>query len=342
MKPIVRLMSLTFATISVLLISDGASAETSIRSRSAVTVLQHIWRSEFSAAADSGYRIIREEDRNPVGYFLLGTVYYSLSTQYRTDRYRDSVTWNLDRSIELAKVGTKMEDSRVESYFVLGSAYGCRALYRSMHGGWWGAFRDGRNSCVNLERAYEKDSTLTDAFCGIGAYHYWKSAKSKNLSWLPFVSDKRQQGLAELRRAIEARGPMSPNAYKALLPIYCYEKRFDEALALVDTLKATGLFDANCHLHVVRALVTLQRWETAEELLRDVRSDWEASLFSDSCGFTELQFLRAQILAGKGDLEQARLLIADLILLKRHCSDNAYFRDTAARAQTLLQKIGSH
>lgn len=335
-------MAQIFAAILALASDEAASAETSIRSHSTETVLRHIWRSEFSAATDSSYRIIRAEERNPVGYFLLGMIYYSLSTQYRTDRYRDSVTWNLDRAIELAKAETKEEISSAESYFVLGSSYGCRALFRSMHGGWWGAFRDGHNSCINLERAYEKDSSLTDAYCGIGAYHYWKSAKSKAISWLPFVGDKRQQGLVELRRGIEARGPMSPNAYKALLTIYCYEKRVADVLALVDTLRAGGLFDTNCRLHVVRALIFSQRWEMAEEFLREVRRDWEASCYYDSCGYAELQFLGAQILAGKGDFVQARLAIADLVSRKRQCEDNVYFQDTHTKARAFLRSIDSH
>lgn len=302
-------------------------------------MLKLIWQSELAAAADSGYRIVSEESRNPLGYFLLGMVYYSISTQFRTDRYLDSVTWNLDRAIELAKVRVDTVGAPAESYFLLGSAYGCRALYRSMHGGWWGAFRDGHHSCVNLEEAYRNDSSLTDALMGIGAYHYWKSAKSKSITWLPFVGDKREKGLAELRRAIDAQGMMSPNAYRALLPIYYHEKRYEDALLLSDTLAAAGLFDTNCQLHAIRCLIELEKWDRAEELLLEVRVKWEASPYADSCSFSELQLLQAQILAGSGHVSQARTLLKNLLQLKDACDHDAYFQDTRSRANKVLRQL---
>lgn len=316
-----------------------SAPETSVRGTRAGSVLKLIWQSELAAAADSGYRIVYEESLNPLGYFLLGMVYYSISTQFRTDRYLDSVTWNLDRAIELAKMQVDTDGAPAESYFLLGSAYGCRALYRSMHGGWWGAFRDGHHSCVNLEEAYRNDSSLTDALMGIGAYHYWKSAKSKSITWLPFVGDKREKGLAELRRAIDAQGIMSPNAYRALLPIYYHEKRYEDALLLSDTLAAAGLFDTNCQLHTIRCLIELEKWDRAEELLLEVRVKWEASPYADSCSFSELQLLQAQILAGSGHVSRARTLLKNLLQLKDACDQDAYFQDTRSRANKVLRQL---
>lgn len=338
MKRLIQTAAFIWATV-FLWDSCYSAPETSIRGTTAGSLLKLVWRGELAAAADSGYRIVSEESLNPVGYFLLGMVYYSISTQFRTDRYLDSVTWNLDRAIALAKMRVDTVSAPVEFYFLLGSAYGCRALHRSMHGGWWGAFRDGHHSCVNLERAYRSDSSVTDALMGIGAYHYWKSAKSKSIAWLPFVGDKRKEGLAELRRAIDAQGMMSPNAYRALLPIYYHEKRYEEALLLCDTLVAAGLFDTNCQLHAIRCLIELEKWDRAEELLLEVRAAWEASPYADSCSFSELQLLEAQILAGSGNVSQARVLLKNLLQLKKACDHNAYFQDTRSRANKALRQL---
>lgn len=322
------------ATLMFVLACDNALAETSIRSVEVQAILDHLWQSEFAAATDSCYRLVAREDANPVGYFLLGMVYYAISSQYRTDDYVDSVTWNLDAAIKLAKAKTEDPPQIAEAYFVLGSAYGCRALYRSMHGGWWGAFRDGHHSCVNLEKAYEGDTTLTDALSGIGAYHYWKSVKSKKVAWLPFISDKRTQGLNEIARAIAGGGMMVANARKALLPIYCYEKRFEEALKLADSLQADGLFDTNCQLHAIRALIEQKQWDEAGQSLDQVEANWEISAYADSCGFSELQYLRAQVLAGQGNEAGARELVKKLVSQESACRNSAYYRDTLAKAKT--------
>ncbi len=327
-----------FAIAWLLFVPAESRSETSIRSERVEVVLRQIWHSEFASAVDSCYRLVSVESSNPVGYFLLGVLYYSISSQFRTDRFVDSVNGNLDQAIKLASKLSERSDSTAEPYFVLGSAYGCRALFRSMHGGWWGAFRDGHHSCANLEKAFERDTTLTDALSGIGAYHYWKSVKSKKVAWLPFISDKRTQGLSEIARAIAAGGMMSPNARKAMLPIYCYESKFEEALVLADSLEADSLLDANCRLHAIRALIEQKRWDEANRELREVQVNWESSIYADTCAFSELQYLKAKILLKQGNTEGARLLIRSLLSLDAQCKSSTYYRDTQSKARSLKLK----
>lgn len=312
-----------------------APDETSVRSGRVRVIANEIWRSEYSAVADSCRRLISEDSSNPVGYFLLGVMYYSISAEYRTDRYVDSVTDNLDAAIKLAQ--RKLEETKQQAdwYFVLGSALGCRALFRSLHGGWWGAFRDGHGSCSNLEKAYEMDTTLTDALAGIGAYHYWKSAKSKVLSWLPLVADRREQGIAEIRQAIRAGRTMSPNARKAMLAILYEEKRYEEALGVADSLTADGILDGNSQLHLIRTLIELKRWPDAERVVNDLTASWRSSTYADSCGACELRYLSARMLASIGQTVEAREKIRQIISAEPACHNNAYFRNTLAKARAL-------
>jgi len=312
-----------------------AQTETSLRSQGAKEVTLLIWGQEFSSAIERCHQLIADEPENPVGHFLMGLTYYAINNQFRNDFYADSVIENLNAAISCAEIKIKEEKGNPDWYFVLGSAYGCRALYRSIHGGWWGAFRDGHHSCSNLEKAFKLDSTLTDALSGMGAYHYWKSAKTKVLTVLPFVGNKRKQGISEILEAVNANGIMSQSARKSLLPIYFNEKNHEQVLALADSLDAMNILDLSSSLHLARALIELGRWSDAEQALGEVEAAWSSSIYNDPCGATEVLYLRARILRAQGDIIGVKECLKRLSAMEDSCAANAYFRQTLSNAREL-------
>lgn len=322
--------------VIVSLSAIGVAAETSIRSLRVRTIMQMVSQDDFPSAIDSSRQLVVEEPSNPVGYFLLGVIYYSILNQYRNDNYCDSTTNNLDTAISLSRSRIDEGSNQADIYFVLGSAYGCRALYRSVHGGWWGAFRDGHNSCSNLEKALDRDSTLTDAFSVIGAYHYWKSAKAKVFSWLPFVGDKRKQGITEIYEAISAKGMMSLNARKSLLAIYLNEKRYEGVVEVTDTLASLNLLDVSCRFQLVQALIKLRRWDEARRALTNLQTDWESIPYGNPCGANEGLYQRASLAAEQGDTSAARGYIRQILSADSTCNSSAYYRQTVSKARELL------
>jgi len=236
----------------------------------------------------------------------------------------------------LARVITKSESQEAEFMFLLGSAYGYRALECSTSGHWWGTLKDGHHSCVSLEKAYRLDTTMTDALLGVGDYHYWKSAKSKFFTWLPFIRNERQSGIGEIRRVIQSGSGALLSARKSLLPTYFNEQRFPEVIALVDSLASEGFSDPSCLRHKTRAEIELGNWNGAAQTLDMLRAVWDRSPFFDSCGACEVQYLKAQILAGRGDMEAARACVQKILAMKDSCMSNVYFRETVSNAAELF------
>ena len=190
---------LIFTLLALALLAELPSASPlAIRTERVRLVAQSIWRSDFQEARDSGQAFVIAEPDNPIGYLLLGITHYSISNQFRTDACTDTAFFYLDSCIALAKSRIAREPSNPDWYFVLGSAHGYRALHRGAHGSWWGAFKDANQASSNLKKCLELDSTYMDAWYGIGVGDYWKSAKAKFLTWLPFISDKRDQGIREV------------------------------------------------------------------------------------------------------------------------------------------------
>lgn len=314
-----------------------AQGQISLKSERTHIITRILWDGRLSEAVDSSSLLISEEPSNPLGYFLKGLANYSILNQYRNDNYADSANSYLDTAITMAEKIVEKEKSNAEMNFILGSSFGCRALYRSLHAGWWSAFRDGQHSCSYLEKAYENDTTLTDALSGVGAYHYWKSVKAKILTLVPFVGNKRKQGLEEMQRGIASRGFMYISAVKSMLPVYYNEKRYDEVLTFGDSLTALNSLDPNSRLHLARAYIALHRFSDADSTLDDIQSIYRNSPFYDSCGAAETLYLLAQSQLAQGDTAAAKANIEHIISMNPVCTENAYFRQTAIEAKDLFK-----
>lgn len=121
-------------------------------------------------------------------------------------------------------------------YYFLGSCKAHRALWESKFGSIFRAVKQGVNAKNDYQRGLALDSSVYDLHTGLGAYRYWKSAKSGILRWTGIISDERSAGLDEVRLAID-RATISPDgARSALIWILMNEKEYREAAALATEL----------------------------------------------------------------------------------------------------------
>ena len=85
-------------------------------------------------------------------------------------------------------------------YYYLGSAYSFLTVYEGRQKNWFSAIKSGIKARDNLERALQTDSTLYDAWLGLGSYAYWASARA---AWLPFIKDRRAEGIRLVKKTIK-------------------------------------------------------------------------------------------------------------------------------------------
>lgn len=86
----------------------------------------------------------------------------------------------------------------------MGSAYGYRALARLRRHNWVGAFLDGRRSNEHLNKALQRDPRLYDTYFALGAYHYWRTARSGFIRAVAFwMRDRRELGKHQMQLAID-------------------------------------------------------------------------------------------------------------------------------------------
>lgn len=115
------------------------------------------------------------------------------------------------------------------SYF-LGLIDGYRAYYHAERSEWISALRYGSSSAAYFEDVLKVDSSVYDAYVGIGTYYFWKSEKTSFLTWLPFLSDDRESGIRLLTLAAENAEYSKYSAISSLISIYLERKQYTEAI----------------------------------------------------------------------------------------------------------------
>ncbi len=188
---------------------------------------------------DSAEYIIHERfahgDSSLPVYFYYASILNSKMTHYENedelDRFLDVLNKIIDESTLFIQVNGLLNDtSKAKLYFYRGSAYGYLAYVQGKNGQWLKALDNGMASIDDLEKSVRIDSTLYDACLGIGVYYYWKSTKLKYMLWLPFVADMREEGINQIKLAIEKGRYSAALAMQQLIYILLDYGRFDEAI----------------------------------------------------------------------------------------------------------------
>ena len=147
--------------------------------------------------------LIEEYPDEPIGYFYMAAVLQSEMLDREDFSQPDICEDFIEKCVQKSKSLQKERDNDAWLLFYEGNAYLYRSFLKSKLGKWWGAYRDAGKGVNRLERTLELDSTFYDVYLGIGSYKYWKSAKIKFLTWLPFVADEREAGIEMVKKAIE-------------------------------------------------------------------------------------------------------------------------------------------
>ncbi|MBC7186604.1 MAG: tetratricopeptide repeat protein [Calditrichaeota bacterium] len=145
---------------------------------------------------------------HPAGPFFKAAVLHSRMLDYESDQAAGEFARFVEEAIASASHCLAQNPSDAWCLFYRGAAYGYRAFHAARQGRYLAAFHDGQLALRDLESAVALDSSLADAYLGIGSYKYWRGKLLRYLSWLPFVPDEREEGIRLIRLAI-ARGRYS-------------------------------------------------------------------------------------------------------------------------------------
>jgi len=190
--------------------------------------------------AQSVFRAMAEDfPDSPVGYLYLAAVLQSQALDYEELVPVPAFDSLLAVAREKSESVIARNPASPWGYFFLGTIFGNEALALAERGNWFGAVTRGMSSATNFERSVALDSQLVDAYTGIGTYYYWKSRKIEFLTWLPFISDNREEGITFLERCARYGVYNRFAAMSALINIYIDAAEYEKAVEMSRTALST-------------------------------------------------------------------------------------------------------
>ncbi len=337
MSKVTLLFISAFLTLSV---SPAIGQQyTPVRDSSVLAISQDVWFDRFDQALAASDSLIAREPGNPLGYFLKGTVLQTIGEEFRNNMYSKDIDSLLSLAIDMADDLHDKGKTNPDWSFISGASYGYRALLRSFNGHWFKAFRDGLKCSSRLKHALELDSTYYDAYLGLGAYDYYKTVMANDFLWLPFVSDRREIGMAEIRLAADSGYLATFNGRESFLRIYLLEKRYNDLVLLADTLNSIVPDDPYCLLYQVYGLAHVGQTDRARQRLAILKAKIKDSPWYNEYGFYEAELAEATIFVGEKDFESANIILDQILSHKDYGKANPYFEETYKRARELRDEM---
>ena len=304
--------------ISALMIFAGAvHSQESIKFSGVDTLIDNaleiFYQKKFDRAIQICDSIIAEYPDNPLGYLGLSGVYHLLMLNYRVSYYDhkfDSVT---TLAIKVGEKVVKKHRNDAYAYFALGASYGFRGLNRIRKKQWLGAFHDGLRGISNIKKAHKLKKDLYDVYYALGLFYYWKSVKAKVLTALRLMKDEREKGIEYLKLVIEKGHLSRLEAKFALIEIYYYEDRYEEALAECKTLEEKFKEDPTWNYLMAKINGKLGHWEESKKYFYRVLKLLDEFPLKSYSYYAECHYGIAKCLYELGDYDKAaqELKLAD-------------------------------
>jgi tetratricopeptide (TPR) repeat protein len=177
------------------------------------------------------------------------------------------------RAIQLAEAKTASHPRDPQGFYDLGAAVGLHASYiATVEGKLMAGFRAAQRAYDAHEKVMELDASRKDAGLIIGTYRYIVSTLSLPMRMMAYVvgfGGGRERGISMLEETSRAGGDSRTDALFALILVYNREKRYDDALRVLEELR---------RLYPRNRLVVLEAGSTA---LRAGRHDQAVRMLSE-------------------------------------------------------------
>ena len=260
---------------------------------------------------------------HPVGYLFSAAAFQITVIDYRNLSLMKKFEENIEKAIVLSKKLIEQDKEDPWGYFYLGASYGFRGLIRAEYGSLFSAALDGLKGYKNMKKALERKEDLYDAYYGIGLYHYWTSAYADKLYvLLGSKSERREQGIAEVRMSAD-RGIYSPvEASCSLVRIFHNEKNYEQAL--VEALKIKEKYPRYLYSYWYMASCYWELGDFAKmiEIYKELEATLDLSPFASQVAKMEISYFTGLAHWKLGHPQKARERIRWIVDIEREGNQN--------------------
>ena len=201
------------------------------------TGMDRLLREDYPGARAEFQRVVELDPEQPCGYFFQAASFQMEMLDYETDDREKEFYAAVDLAVKKARKALAKDPRDAWANFYLGASWFYRAAYEGKREKYWSSVQSGLKGLSALRAAVASDSTLCDAYLGLGSYDYFRTKATQVLSKLPFIGDTREKGIAEIRLAMERGRYTRVLAKNGLVWILMEEKKYGEAEKLAGELR---------------------------------------------------------------------------------------------------------
>ena len=167
------------------------------------TGIDQTLRCEFDSVMVTFNIFKQKKPEHFVGYFYLAATLQSEMMDYESDSRKDEFYSLIDKAVHVGELQVQIDENDSWTHFYLGTTYLYKGMFQAKSGSLISGFISAKNGIAHLKQALQIDSTLYDAYLGLGSYEYWSGRLYKYLKWLPWIKDNRKEGVKKLRLAVQ-------------------------------------------------------------------------------------------------------------------------------------------
>lgn len=246
-------------------------------SRAAVELVYQRRYKEARVALDGISRKYPTTGLGPLGLVI---VYQALMFENFDWRYEKQYLIAFKQVREQLDAGMAQAGDEAFEHFVLAGALGIDAIHTMRKGDYLAALNRAFEALKSLERTKAAAPGFADAALGDGLYLYWRSVVSQHSKLLPSFDDKRDAGIALMKKAETDAFLLGPASTLALAYSYIEERKLDGALERC--LQARLAYPDNVvnNMTLGRIYTSLRRYPDAlhvyDEILEDAPDNQRA------------------------------------------------------------------
>lgn len=235
-----KLSIIIFVTLLPLLVFSQSKTEMEKKIETAIPL---IYNCEFQKADSMFQEIIHDYPSEPEGYFFSAMVtYWKILLDRENTQFDEQYFSQIEKAIEVCNRKFDVNENDINATFYKGGSLGYRGRLEVHRKSWLSAINNGRKGLSLMMEAYERDTSNTDTYLGMGLYQYYAEAIPeefpvvKPLMWFLPSGDK-EKGIEFLMKASTLGRFTKYEATYFLLQIrYHFENDFEKALPIAEEL----------------------------------------------------------------------------------------------------------
>jgi len=161
-------------------------------------------RQDWNGALRRMNELVVREGWHPAPWFYRATVFSYRMTDEESFRWEGAFLADLDSAgvrIQRLRAAKSRRVPDCTLRFLEGSIQAWRAYHAGRRESWPPALQAGLSASRTWEALLKDCPGWADLELGIGNLRFWTSVKLRRLNWLPFIEDRRGEGLAMVERA---------------------------------------------------------------------------------------------------------------------------------------------